>query len=112
MAYHFNQRIKIIERKRIPPMPNDYEDVVIARPYADVRTLKGRDFISAGGLSGVKGFIRFIIRYREGINHYHKVEYKNNIYDITSIENDDGKNRTITIFCEGVKNWPHRTNVE
>ena len=45
MAYHFNQRIKVIERKRIPPMPDDYEDIVIARPYADVRTLKGRDFI-------------------------------------------------------------------
>lgn len=103
MAYHFNNRIEII--KLVGGfMPGAEEEVVIARPFADVKTLKGHEYAASGGLSAIMGSIRFIIRYRTDISPYYKIKYNGNIYKIKSIANDDGKNRTITLFCEGVEN--------
>ena len=104
MAYHFNNRIEIINEVRAGGLPGQYEEVTIARPYAEVKTLKGYEYASSGGLSGIMGSIRFIIRYRSDISAYYKVKYNGNLYKINSIANDDGKNRTITLFCEGIEN--------
>ena len=103
MAYHFNNRIEIIDEVSTPPF-GEMEEVTIARPFADVKTLKGREYMYAGGTGAIIGSIRFIIRYRKDIDPNHKIKYQDKLYKITSITNDDGKNRTITLFCEGVEN--------
>lgn len=103
MAYHFNTRIEII--KLVGGfLPGTEEEVVIARPFADVKTLRGHEYAASRGIQAIIGSIRFIIRYRTDISTTNKIKYNGNIYKIMSIANDDGKNRTITLFCEGVEN--------
>ncbi|MCU7257896.1 phage head closure protein [Pseudomonas aeruginosa] len=101
MAYHFNNKIEIIEEMEDPDafMPGEgMITKVVAYPRADVRTMKGREFADAGFTINETP-MRFIIRYRKGIETYHKVRYKGQIYNIKSVANDDGLNQTLTIFA-------------
>ena len=44
MAYHFNTRIEIIEeRDNGGPEAGFYEEVTIAKPWADIRRLKAKN---------------------------------------------------------------------
>ncbi|WP_016911411.1 MULTISPECIES: phage head closure protein [Mammaliicoccus] len=99
MAYHFNNRIEITElRESEGPEAGDTEEVVIAKPWTDIKTLKGTEF-DLYQLTANEQPIRFIIRYREGINTMMTIKYKNKKYDIKSVSNDNGKNETLTIFA-------------
>lgn len=105
MAYHFNNKIEIIEEMEDPDafMPGEgMITTVIAKPWCDVKTLKGSEFAEAGFTINEQP-MRFIIRYREGIETYHQVRYKGQIYNIQSITNDDGRNHTLTMFCKKVE---------
>ncbi|WP_235785418.1 phage head closure protein, partial [Staphylococcus haemolyticus] len=44
--------------------------------------------------------VRFIIRYRKGINPRQYVRYNGKDYNIVSVTNDNGMNQTLTIFAE------------
>lgn len=46
-----------------------------------------------------KELIRFIIRYREGINARMRVKYAGKDYNIRSVSNDNGRNETLTIYA-------------
>lgn len=104
MAYHFNNRIEIIREEKEPeddffPSGNGkIIEKVIAKPWCEVKTMKGNEFVGAGTIINETP-IRFIIRYRKGIDSAQIVKYNGNKYDIKSIANDEGKNETITIFA-------------
>lgn len=104
MAYHFNNRIEIIREEQAPeddffPSGNSEKiEKVIANPWCEVKTMKGNEFVGAGTVINEVP-IRFIIRYRQGIDTAQLVKYKGRKYNIKSIANDDGKNETITIFA-------------
>ncbi|MBH9580368.1 head-tail adaptor protein [Staphylococcus felis] len=104
MAYHFNNRIEIIEKQHdfSSPEPDAPRvNVTIAKPYADIKTLRGSEYMTMIG-DVVKQPIRFIIRYRDGIKTHHIVKYNGKEYKIESLANDDGKNHTITIFASSL----------
>ncbi|MEB6260827.1 phage head closure protein [Staphylococcus haemolyticus] len=105
MAYHFNNRIEIIEEREDPNafMPGEGMIItVIAKPWAEVKTLKGSEYADAGFTINEEP-MRFIIRYRKGIETYHHVRYKGENYNIQSVTNDNGSNQTLTIFAKKYK---------
>ena len=105
MAYHFNNKIEVIEERDDPNafMPGEnMTTTVIAKPWADIKTLKGSEYADAGFTINEEP-IRFIIRYRKGIETYHQVKYKGSKYNISSVTNDNGMNQTLTIFAKKIK---------
>ncbi|NHM77908.1 phage head closure protein [Staphylococcus sp. 11511212] len=102
MAYRFNNRIEIVERVSSGPMPNNFKENVIAKPWADIKTIRGNEYLSSG-LTASEIPVRFIIRYREGITSKQRIKWKNLDFNIESVQNDDGKNETLTIFGKAYK---------
>ncbi|WP_214517354.1 phage head closure protein [Staphylococcus pseudintermedius] len=102
MAYHFNNKIKIVERIQSGPMPNSYKEKLIAEPWSDVKTIRGNEFIGSG-LTASEIPVRFIIRYRDGITSKQRIKWKNLDFDIESVQNDNGLNRTLTIYAKAYK---------
>lgn len=103
-SYHFKNRIEIIEEKPGgSPLPDDKEEVLFSKAWADIRTMKGREF-NIAKLAGNEGKSRFIIRYMKGIKAHMKIKYKGLIYEIESITNDDENNHTITIIGNAILN--------
>lgn len=102
MAYHFNNRIKIVERVSSGPMPDQFEEKPIAKPWADIKTVRGNEYL-ASGFTASEIPVRFIIRYREGINSKQRIKWKDLDFNIESVQNDDGLNRTLTIYGKAYK---------
>lgn len=102
MAYHFNNRIEVIEVKEDDFMPGVTEKKVIAKPWADVKTMKGKEFNESGGTIN-EAPIRFIIRYRKGIHAAQLVKYNGIEYNIKSVANDNGQNHTLTLFATSIE---------
>ena len=101
MNLHFKHRIELVELRPNPgPEPGEQE-IVFARPWAAIKTMKGSEY-NIASIAHNTGKSRFIIRYMEGVQANMKVRYKGNLYDIESITNDDEQNRTITIIGEAV----------
>lgn len=99
MAYHFNNRLLIYREVSTSPYPNaPNEENEVTKLWADIKTLKGEEYLKWKTTAN-KELIRFIIRYREGINVRIRVKYVGKSYRITSISNDNGKNKTLTIFA-------------
>lgn len=101
MAYHFNNKIEILGMKSMINDEGGFEEIetTIFKPWADIKTMRASEF-EAMGFTVTNVLIRFIIRYRKGIELDHKVKYNGDMYKIESFENDDGKNHTITIFAK------------
>ena len=102
MALQFKNRIEIIDI--VPasgPEVGGEQEVTIAQPWADIKTMKGSEYDSAM-MAGNVGKSRFIIRYRKGIEYHHKIKFKGLTYEIESITNDDEKNYTITLIGEAI----------
>ncbi|HEC2243100.1 TPA: phage head closure protein [Staphylococcus delphini] len=97
MAYHFNNRIKIVERVSSGPMPDSYTEKLIAEPWADIKTIRGNEYLGSG-LTTSEVPVRFIIRYREGITPKQRIKWRNLDFNIESVQNDNGLNRTLTIY--------------
>lgn len=99
MAYHFNNRIEILDiiESDGPEAGMSYEKVV-AKPWADIKTLKGSEYIQSD-LEVNEEPIRFIIRYRKGITTQQTVRYDGKRYNIKSVANDNGRNHTLTLFA-------------
>lgn len=99
-SYHFKNRIEIVEIKKDlnSPYPEDTIEVLFSKAWADIRTMKGREY-NIAKLAGNEGKSRFIIRYMKGIKAHMKIKYKGLIYEIESITNDDEQNHTITIIA-------------
>lgn len=102
MAYHFNTKIKIYERVNDSPFPNDYTEKVIAKPWADIKTIRGNEYLGSG-LTASEIPMRFIIRYRDGITPKQRIKWKDLDFNIESVQNDNGLNRTLTIYGKAYK---------
>lgn len=102
MAYHFNNRIEIYKRVSSGPYPDEYEMVTIAKPWADVKTIKGREFFQSN-MTISEMPVRFIIRYRKGIETNMRINWKGKDYDIESVQNDNGLNQTLTLYGKTVQ---------
>lgn len=102
MAYHFNNKIKIIGRVSSGPMPNDYQEEVIAEPWADIKTIRGNEYLNSG-LKASEIPVRFVIRYRQGITPKQRIKWKDLDFNIESVQNDNGLNRTLTIYGKAYK---------
>ncbi|EIM5207164.1 phage head closure protein, partial [Staphylococcus pseudintermedius] len=89
MAYHFNTKIKIYERVNDSPFPNDYTEKVIAKPWADIKTIRGNEYLGSG-LTASEIPVRFIIRYRDGITPKQRIKWKDLDFNIESVQNDNG----------------------
>lgn len=99
MAYHFNNRILIYREVSTSPYPDEpKEEIEVAKPWADIKTMKGEEYL-IWKTTANKELIRFIIRYREGINARMRVKYAGKDYNITSVSNDNGRNETLTIYA-------------
>lgn len=100
MAYHFNNRIEILGIGIELDDEGGFSEIekTIAKPWADIKTMRAKEF-EAMGFDATKTPIRFIIRYRKGLELDHKIKYAGDVYEIESIANDDGKNQTLTIFA-------------
>lgn len=97
MALSFTKRIEFVTLEG-GYMPGDDEEVSQGKAWADIKTLKGNEIAVFSG-TALEGSSRFIIRYRKGIKSNWKIKYKNTLYKIESITNDDEKNVTITIIA-------------
>lgn len=100
MAYHFNTRIEIYKEVSSGPYPGMGGKEVIARPWADIKTLKGSEYV-VGNITASEEPVRFIIRYRDGIDTTLKIKWKDKEYNIDSVANDNGLNQTLTLFATG-----------
>lgn len=101
MAYHFNNRIEFVAMEG-GRMPGEGEEVVKAKAWADIRTMKGSELVLYENSSVLVGKSRFIIRYRKDIESTWDIRYKGKKYEIESIVNDDERNQTITIIANAV----------
>ncbi len=104
MAYHFNTRVEIIGERQSEDsfLPDEVEEYSVAKPWADIRTIKGSEYYEAN-VTANKIPMRFIIRYREGITTKQKVKYKGDLYNIESVQNDNAMNQTLTLYAVSVK---------
>lgn len=78
-------------------MPNSYKEKLIAEPWADIKTIRGNEYLGSG-LATSEVPVRFIIRYREGITPKQRIKWRNLDFNIESVQNDNGLNRTLTIY--------------
>ncbi|WP_413475801.1 hypothetical protein [Staphylococcus equorum] len=60
MAYHFNTRIKIYKEVSSGPLPGADGEEVIARPWADIKTLKGSEYNNE--VSNLHALLSVIVR--------------------------------------------------
>lgn len=65
--------------------------------WADLKTVKGSEFYQAASAQA-QNDIRFIIRYTTGVNSDMRISYKDRLFNIISIINDDERNKTLTII--------------
>lgn len=100
MAHHFNTRIKIVKEVSTGPYPDDKEEKVISSPWADIKTMKGSEYL-LNNVTASEEPTRFIIRYRQGIDTTQRIKWNGKNYNIESVANDNGMNRTLTIFATG-----------
>ncbi|WP_217971956.1 phage head closure protein [Staphylococcus xylosus] len=90
--------MKIYKEVSSGAYPDDVEEYSIAKPWADIKSMQGKEFSGAGTILNETP-IRFMIRYREGITSKNNVKYQNKTYNIKSVTNDNGRNETLTIFA-------------
>lgn len=69
--------------------------------WAALKTLKGRAFYEAAK-TNMQHNREFTIRYRQDIHGDMRILWNGQIHEITSIDNDDGLNHTMTIFARVV----------
>lgn len=82
-----------------------------AEDWTDVKTVwamiktdsntKYREFYEAAAEHSEK-IIRFIVRYTTGINPKMRISYKERIFQIIAVVNDDELNKTLTIIAKEV----------
>lgn len=67
--------------------------------WAAIKTMQGREYFAAASTQN-ENTTRFVIRYTTGIKPNMRIIYKESIYDIQSVINDDEANKTLTIIAE------------
>lgn len=102
MNYNFKSLISITQERNAPgPYPDVIEEVEITKAWADIKTMKGKDY-AENIIANTVETSRFIIRYIPDVDVSMKVNFKGQKYNITSIVNDNEQNKTLTIYCEAL----------
>ena len=70
--------------------------------WAALKTLKGRLFYEAAG-TNLENNRMFQIRYRKDVSDNMRIRWRGVDHTIINMEDDDGKKKTITIYCRAVK---------
>lgn len=69
--------------------------------WASLVTPKGRTFYQAAAVQMERNR-EFTCRYRDDVDDRMRVRFKNVDYEIVSLNNDDGLNKTLTVICQEV----------
>ncbi|MFG3613096.1 phage head closure protein [Rummeliibacillus stabekisii] len=72
---------------------------VFLKTWAMIKTVKGSEYFSAASTQNENTY-RFVIRYQQGITPDMQIQFKEHIFNITSILNDDELDKTLTIIAE------------
>lgn len=75
-----------------------WEDVKLV--WAMIKTVQGREYLAAAA-NHSENTVRFVIRYSKGIDSSMRIVYKDKVYEIDSVINDDEMNKTLTIIGKG-----------
>lgn len=83
------------------------EHIEICKLWAMIKTLRGEEVMN--GDTKMKNTSRFVVRYSKFLDELFnskevtllEIHFKNKIYDIKSVINDDEQNKTFTIVAEG-----------
>lgn len=101
MNLNFNHRIKLFTTTiELDDLMQEIEVTkVFGSFWADIKTVQGKEFQTAGQ-EALKNTFRFIIRYVPGVNSEMIIEYNGQRFAIEEIINDNMKNKTITMVAE------------
>lgn len=83
-----------------PPLDPEYE--VLYTLWAKSEFLKGQEFWAAKGVNS-EHTVRFIVRYKKGIDTTMAVEYEGKDYDIQAIMPLNNQKRYMAIHCKIVE---------
>jgi SPP1 family predicted phage head-tail adaptor len=107
----YRQRITFLERlenakdKDGYRIPEDKAWKSVKTVWAAIKTIQGREFYQAATIQAERT-TRFVIRYSKSmealLNNKMRVQYKNRIFEIESIINDNEANVTFTIMTSEV----------
>ncbi|MED4354074.1 phage head closure protein [Schinkia azotoformans] len=67
--------------------------------WAMIRTIQGTEYIEASATQN-QDTTRFVIRFMKNIEPTMRIVYKNKIYNIISVINDDETDKTLTIIAK------------
>lgn len=70
-----------------------------AKVWAMIKTVSGREYFSAASTQNENTY-RFIIRYKSGLTPDMQIKFKERLFNIESILNDDEKDKTLTIIAK------------
>lgn len=83
---------------------SDGEWIDFKSMWANIKTMQGREYFAAAATQN-ENTVRFITRFIPGIDPSMRINYKNRIFEIASVINDDEANKTLTIIAkEGGQN--------
>lgn len=71
----------------------------ICKVWTAIKTVRGTEYVEAAAIQHENTY-RFIIRYRNDIAPYMKIDYKGRVFDIESVLNDDELRKTLTIIAK------------
>lgn len=83
------------------PLPEDQRWTDVKTVWAMIKTIKGREFYEAASTQN-ENTVRFVIRYKAGLDPDMRIIFKGRPFHIESIINDDKLNKTLTIMCKEV----------
>ncbi len=75
------------------------EWVTVARPWAAVEPLSGREYWAAAAVQAERT-IKVILRYRPGVTPAHRLVFKGRVFDIESVVNIEESNRWLELKCK------------
>lgn len=99
----FNHRLifqKLSEEEKVDEKGYPIENwISFQYAWAMIKTLQGREYYQAATTQN-ENTLRFVIRYTNNLHPDMRILYKDRIFNIESIINDDEANRTLTIIVK------------
>lgn len=100
---NLNRRIAFL----LPPGGTDSDGFPITKwtkyktVWAEIKTLKGKTFYESAS-DQVQDIIQIGVRYRDDVDESMRIQYKNKVYRIVSMNNDDMNNQWLTVHVREV----------
>jgi SPP1 family predicted phage head-tail adaptor len=100
-AGDLDRKISILSRAMVPPangVDMSMEFTVLKTPWAGLKTAKGKEVFYASNMQDAVTHV-FYIRWYDGLETQHWIQYKGVNYDILEIEDLDERNEWYAIYC-------------